>query len=121
MFPDDGIVAWCIEHITHEIYVFKSKLLDYHFAMHGHALLQLGWFALFCLALVLIGSSLVIFWAPAAVGGGVTHLMAYLNGTHVPDLFAVRTLVAKVVGLLCAIGSSLAVGPEGPMVKAVQA
>ena len=33
-----------------------------------------------------------------------------------PDLLGWRSLAAKVVGVVCACGSSLAVGPEGPMV-----
>ena len=63
-----------------------------------------------------MASALCLFWAPQAAGGGVTLVMAYLNGTHVPDLLGWRSLAAKVVGVVCACGSSLAVGPEGPMV-----
>ena len=60
--------------------------------------------------------SQVQFWAPEAAGGGVTLVMAYLNGIFIPHLLCMRTLVAKIVGTTCGILSSLAVGPEGPMV-----
>jgi hypothetical protein len=42
--------------------------------------------------------------------------MAYLNGTAIPGLLSWRSLCAKVFGVAAACGSSLAVGPEGPMV-----
>ena len=69
-----------------------------------------------CLALVLGAASLCLFWAPQAQGGGVTSVMAYLNGTAIPGLLSWKSLVAKIFGVAAACGSSLAVGPEGPMV-----
>eukprot|EP00240_Pyramimonas_obovata_P013543 CAMPEP_0118958988 /NCGR_PEP_ID=MMETSP1169-20130426/62902_1 /TAXON_ID=36882 /ORGANISM="Pyramimonas obovata, Strain CCMP722" /LENGTH=230 /DNA_ID=CAMNT_0006907115 /DNA_START=418 /DNA_END=1107 /DNA_ORIENTATION=+ len=68
------------------------------------------------ITLVMGASCLVQFWSPEAAGGGVTLVMAYLNGIFIPNLLCLRTLVAKVVGTVCGILSSLAVGPEGPMV-----
>ena len=59
----------------------------------------------------------VQFWAPKAGGGGVTLVMAFLNGNAVPDLLTPRTLAAKFAGVLCGCASGLAVGPEGPMVQ----
>lgn len=38
--------------------------------------------------------------------------MAYLNGTHIPDLLSLRTLVVKTIGCVFAVASGLAVGPE---------
>jgi Voltage gated chloride channel len=58
----------------------------------------------------------VTFWAPTAAGAGVTLVMAYLNGTHIPNLLRFRTLITKVVGAAIAVPSGLAIGPEGPMV-----
>ena len=69
-----------------------------------------------CVALVTLASATCVFWAPQAAGGGVTGVMAFLNGSNVPDLLGFKALVAKVIGVTCAVGSSLAVGPEGPMV-----
>lgn len=58
----------------------------------------------------------VTFWAPSAAGAGVTLVMAYLNGNHIPNLLRMRTLITKVVGAMCSVASGLAIGPEGPMV-----
>ncbi|XP_057850377.1 uncharacterized protein LOC131060938 isoform X2 [Cryptomeria japonica] len=73
-------------------------------------------YAIFCIVLVLISSCLVLYWAPAAAGGGVTLVMAYLNGNDIPDLLRFRTLITKIVGTICTITSSLPLGQEGPMV-----
>lgn len=56
------------------------------------------------------------YWAPQAAGAGVTLVMAYLNGNHVPNLLRVRTLVTKLLGTICSVGAGLPMGPEGPMV-----
>ncbi len=58
----------------------------------------------------------VQYWAPASAGAGVTLVMAYLNGNHVPNLLRFSTLITKFVGTVCAVSSGLPMGPEGPMV-----
>ena len=58
----------------------------------------------------------VQFYAPAAAGGGVSLVMAYLNGNDVPDLLRGRTLIVKWLGTMCGVTAGLAVGPEAPMV-----
>lgn len=61
-------------------------------------------------------NSQVQYWAPASAGAGVTLVMAYLNGNHVPHLLRFSTLITKFVGTVCAVSSGLPMGPEGPMV-----
>ena len=58
----------------------------------------------------------VQYWAPGAAGGGVTLVMAYLNGNHIPNLLRFSTLITKFVGTVAAVGGGLPMGPEGPMV-----
>ncbi|KAK9822032.1 hypothetical protein WJX74_002007 [Apatococcus lobatus] len=48
--------------------------------------------------------------------GGVSLVMAYLNGNDVPDLLRGRTLIVKWLGTMCGVTAGLAVGPEAPMV-----
>ena len=55
-------------------------------------------------------------WAPAAAGAGVTLVMAYLNGNHIPNLLRFRTMVTKMIGCALCVASGLAIGPEGPLV-----
>jgi len=74
------------------------------------------WSACFSCSLVAFAVSLVQYWAPQAAGAGVTLVMAYLNGNHVPNLLRGRTLAAKFVGTVCSVSAGLPMGPEGPMV-----
>ncbi|KAK9812846.1 hypothetical protein WJX72_004634 [[Myrmecia] bisecta] len=75
-----------------------------------------GFHIAYSITLLLLAGCLVQFWAPAAAGGGVSQVMAYLNGSDVPDLLRLRTLVAKLIGTICGVASNMAVGPEAPMV-----
>lgn len=66
--------------------------------------------------LVVFAIVMVQYWAPTAAGAGVSLVMAYLNGNHVPNLFHLKALVAKFIGTVCALSANLFMGPEGPMV-----
>lgn len=82
---------------------------------HG-VLLAFIYHSLYSSALVAIAVALVQYWAPASAGAGVTLVMAYLNGNHIPNLLRLRTLVTKLVGTICAVSAGMPMGPEGPMV-----
>lgn len=129
-----GLCAAFIDFLVDEVYALKQWLIlvnfskgssQHAFAANASAAVHrsthyvaeyvAGYTAL-CLALALAAASLCLFWAPQAQGGGVTSVMAYLNGTAIPGLLSWRSLCAKVFGVAAACGSSLAVGPEGPMV-----
>ncbi|WIA21477.1 hypothetical protein OEZ85_000682 [Tetradesmus obliquus] len=74
------------------------------------------WHAAYSCLLVSFAVALVQYWAPQAAGAGVTLVMAYLNGNHVPNLLRLRTLITKFVGTCCSVSAGLPMGPEGPMV-----
>jgi chloride channel 7 len=67
-------------------------------------------------AAVRLARAQVQYWAPQAAGAGVTLVMAYLNGNHVPNLLRMRTLITKLVGTICSVSAGFPMGPEGPMV-----
>jgi len=76
-------------------------------------------FAFYCIwssVILFLAATLVQLYAPKAAGAGVSLVMAYLNGNHVPDLLLGRTLAVKVLGTVLSCSASLAVGPEGPLV-----
>lgn len=83
-----------------------------------HAGIFIAWvFNVFIsLLLVAIATWTVVMVAPAAAGGGVAEVMAYLNGVHIPKIFNIKTLVVKFISCAAAVGSGLPVGPEGPMI-----
>lgn len=51
--------------------------------------------------ILFLAATLVQLYAPKAAGAGVSLVMAYLNGNHVPDLLRAKTLVVKVAGTIC--------------------
>lgn len=65
------------------------------------------------LLLSVSGSILVVYWEPAAAGSGIPEVKSYLNGTRVPKAFNIRTLIAKVIGVICSVASSLPVSLKG--------
>jgi len=61
-------------------------------------------------------ASVVVLIEPAAASSGIPEVIAYLNGTHQRKIFALKTLVIKFISCFLAVGSGMAVGPEGPMI-----
>lgn len=69
-----------------------------------------------CIGFVAIACKCVE-WQPSSISSGIPGVIAFLNGVDLEEsLFSFGVLVAKMVGVICACGSSLAVGPEGPMI-----
>eukprot|EP00742_Colponemidia_sp_Colp-10_P010161 GILJ01011137.1.p1 GENE.GILJ01011137.1~~GILJ01011137.1.p1 ORF type:complete len:802 (+),score=102.18 GILJ01011137.1:95-2500(+) len=52
----------------------------------------------------------------AAEGSGIPELKAILSGVVMPKYLVLRTFVAKVLGLVCGLGSGISIGKEGPFV-----
>jgi len=77
-----------------------------------------AYFVLLAISLFLasISTVLVVFFAPAAKGGGVPYVQAYLNGTNVSSFFSVRIVLVKVLALGFVIASGMSLGMEGPFV-----
>ncbi|EKE41060.1 hypothetical protein ENUP19_0378G0016 [Entamoeba nuttalli] len=54
--------------------------------------------------------------SPTANGSGVPEMKVTLLGNHFPNFLTMRTLIAKVIGLIFAIGSGLWCGKVGPSI-----
>ena len=109
-----GVVAWAIEGSTMEIVSMQAALVSRYYADAERTTIIL--FAVSSAALGALAGWVATYYAPMASGGGVTQVMAALNGARVPGLLSGRTLAAKIVGVCAGVGSALAIGPEGPMV-----
>ncbi|GMI97651.1 chloride channel G [Hibiscus trionum] len=90
--------------------VTSNMMLD---RRHGMAFLV---FSVLNLLLTLFAVIITALISPAAAGSGIPEVKAYLNGVDAPDIFSPRTLMAKIVGSISAVSSSLVVGKAGPMV-----
>lgn len=75
-----------------------------------------AWIIGYSVLIVFISAALVVFIQPAAAASGIPETISYLNGAHVPKIFNIRTMVVKFFSCVCAVGSGLPVGPEGPMI-----
>jgi chloride channel 7 len=65
----------------------------------------------------MVGCLLCVYVQPAAKGGGIAEVKAFLNGVNIPGLFQLRTLLIKLIAVICAVGGGLCVGQEGPMIR----
>lgn len=45
-----------------------------------------------------------------AAGSGIPQIKCYLNGVIVPHVVRIKTLITKVIGVVCAVSGGLAVG-----------
>ncbi|XP_025423930.1 H(+)/Cl(-) exchange transporter 7-like isoform X2 [Sipha flava] len=67
---------------------------------------------------VLIGSILVTYIEPVALGSGIPQVKCYLNGIKIPRLVRVKTLFIKVIGVITTVVGGMCGGKEGPMIHA---
>lgn len=76
-----------------------------------------GWafYTFFSMLLVLLSSTMTVYWGPGANGSGVAELIGYLNGINYPGTFGFNTFTTKVFGVVLAVVGGLCVGKEGPL------
>ena len=73
-------------------------------------------FSFVSLLLSICSCLLCVAWVPEAVGSGIPEVKAYLNGCRIKRFSSWKLFVAKIVGTILSVASSLAVGKEGPLV-----
>ncbi|UYV79502.1 CLCN2 [Cordylochernes scorpioides] len=98
-----------------------SFLMDYakiwlYRDLTQHILLQyLAWVS-FPLILILFSAGFVHVVAPQAIGSGIPEMKTILRGVVLKEYLTFRTLVSKMIGLTCSLGSGMPLGKEGPFV-----
>lgn len=66
--------------------------------------------------LVAFSTGFVHLCSPTAIGSGIPEMKTILRGVILNEYLTFRTLIAKIVGLTCTLGSGLPLGKEGPFV-----
>ncbi|XP_048761275.2 H(+)/Cl(-) exchange transporter 7-like [Ostrea edulis] len=66
--------------------------------------------------LVFVAAVLTACFEPVAAGSGIPQIKCYLNGVKVPHVVRLKTIVVKVIGVVCSVAGGLIVGKEGPMI-----
>ena len=93
----------------------RSRLWFYKYASANVIAQYLAWVTL-PVFLVLFSAGFVNIVAPQASGSGIPEMKTILRGVVLPEYLAPKTLLAKVVGLTCTLGSGMPLGKEGPFV-----
>ncbi len=53
---------------------------------------------------------------PAAAGGGISEIKAFLNGVNLSQVINLPVLITKLVGMCFAVASGLPIGKKGPII-----
>ncbi|XP_046582844.1 H(+)/Cl(-) exchange transporter 7-like isoform X1 [Haliotis rubra] len=114
-----GLVAAFIDVMVEKCsslkYNYVKKYVDSCVENHCLYLPFLLWIA-FNAGICMFGAIITAFGEPVAAGSGIPQIKCYLNGIKIPHVVRFKTLVCKVVGVVCAVAGGLAVGKEGPMI-----
>lgn len=113
-----GVIVALVVSVLHiSSDVLTQARLDLIMRIRAQNGLFLGWLVHlgFALAFATIGFAAVLL-CPHAKGSGIPQLIAYLNGCKIKGFTSVRTLVAKLIGTICALCGGFYCGPEGPII-----
>eukprot|EP00796_Vickermania_ingenoplastis_P009128 gene9129-6416_t len=111
-----AVVAYTVDNIeSYRSETLSTIILAFKVPALGRVLGFVFWVTSSVL-LVAIGTAVVVFIEPAAAGGGIPDVMAYLNGVHVRKAMNIRTFLVKIISCICAVASGLPVGLEAPLI-----
>ncbi|XP_053535179.1 chloride channel protein 2 [Ictalurus punctatus] len=84
--------------------------------LEGNMVLQyLAWIT-YPVVLISFSAGFTHIVAPQAAGSGIPEMKTILRGVVLKEYLTLKTFVAKVIGLTCALGSGMPLGKEGPFV-----
>ena len=108
----EKLVAWRTRTLAHLLTTTRDTN-DNYFSWY-----VFGAYCFISLLLADAAAALCLYWpgVPEAVGSGIPEVKAYLNGIRVKKFNNPGLLVVKMVGSVLSVGSSMAVGMEGPLV-----
>ena len=114
-----GVLTGVVAFVVHYVVDFaQDAKFEFIFGISQKNGRTVAWIVLLLLniGITLPGTLIIMYFAPAASGSGLPFVKSYLNGVRIPKAFNLKTLIAKVIGVISCVSSSLPVGPEGPMI-----
>ncbi|CBZ31439.1 chloride channel protein, putative [Leishmania donovani] len=115
-----GVVATVVSYAVDILEKYRAEVLYGIMASQRHRsignLQGLLYTVIGSVVLVAIAAGVVVYFEPAASGGGIPDVMAYLNGVHLRKAMNLRTFIAKAVSCICAVAGGLPVGLEAPLI-----
>ncbi len=109
-----GILGFLLHQIIDLISEVKWEQTR-EYISQGEFSTALTWTFLYSLVF-LVAATLLVVYQPAAAGSGIPEIIGFLNGTRIPDIFKVQTLIVKFLSCAFAVGCGMPVGYEGPMI-----
>lgn len=107
-----AILGLAMEQTMHLMILGRNKLAT---TTSNYFVNYMLW-VLFSVASCLLAAFLVHFVAPYSAGSGIPAVKSILSGVLMEHYLSLRTLITKVLGLVCVIAAGLFVGKEGPYV-----
>uniref|UniRef100_A0A8C8RJ11 Uncharacterized protein n=1 Tax=Pelusios castaneus TaxID=367368 RepID=A0A8C8RJ11_9SAUR len=97
---------------------FQRANLWVYDTLEGHLYLQYFSWVLYHVALMMVSAGVAKYVSPQAAGSGIPELKVALRGVVLSEFFTLRTLLAKLVGVICTLGagSTVFLGKVGPFV-----
>ncbi|XP_054883859.1 chloride channel protein 2-like [Poeciliopsis prolifica] len=108
-----GLLSWVVD-ICIGIFLQAQKWI--YDGLDSNVFLQyLAWVT--CpVVLITFSAGFTQILAPQAVGSGIPEMKTTLRGVVLKEFLTFKTFVAKVIGLICALGSGMPLGKESPFV-----
>lgn len=110
-----GVIAFSVDSVIEHINEVKFSTLR-SLVERGENAGAFMTYLLMCLVFATVAGSMVSYVEPLAAGSGIPELKTYLNGVHLRGLLRLKTLLAKVGGIVFSISAGLIAGKEGPFV-----
>lgn len=107
-----AMLGLAMEETMHLMIVGRNKLAN---TTSSYFINYMLW-VLFAMASCLVAAFLVHFVAPYSAGSGIPAVKSILSGVLMEHYLSFRTLITKVLGLICVYAAGLFVGKEGPYV-----
>nr|XP_055053602.1 chloride channel protein 2-like isoform X1 [Misgurnus anguillicaudatus] len=98
------------------IFLFTDAHRFLYHASDSNVMLQYLSWVVFPLLLMLFAAGFTQLFAPQAAGSGIPEIKTILRGVMLKEYLTFKTLMTKVISLVCVLGSELPVGKEGPFV-----
>jgi chloride channel 7 len=111
-----GLVGVCIDLAVENFFELRRQLQAYLIDTGSHVVTVYLAYLGVCLLLAAVAGFLVCYVEPLAAGSGIPEVKCYLNGVHLPNVVALKTLVAKAPGVMFSVAAGMPCGKEGPMI-----
>ncbi|KAE9552456.1 hypothetical protein FO519_004341 [Halicephalobus sp. NKZ332] len=109
-----ALISICVD-VSYE-YLNYFHVVIYDYALNYDKVLAFIWWTFYMTFFVAAAALVCKYVAKQAVGSGIPEMKVIMNGFMLQNYLTIRTMVAKVIGLVLVLGSGLPVGKEGPFV-----